>query len=310
MCAIRRAVGRFAPSTTGMAHPGTLLAGLLNWLDVRALGGEAVLRLENLDPERSKKEFLEAMIADLNWLGLTFSRVEIQSEAHARHAAAMDYLAERGLLYPSTLSRRELEQHGRRAPDGGWAYPNSERGTPLPVGGWRACSDAIRVQLPDEIIELRDELGDDLSQNPANAFGDPIVRRRDGAFAYHLVAVVDDAAIGVTRVVRGRDLSTSTATQIALQRLLGFATPTYHHHFLLLEQRAQKFAKLHGSVGAPQLRQHYSGEQLCGWLAWCAGLLPKPIPCQAHDLIADFSWDRVRPDDVLVGWNGNALELI
>jgi glutamyl-Q tRNA(Asp) synthetase len=304
-----REVGRFAPSTTGLAHPGTLLAALLCWLDCRSVAGKAVMRLENCDPERCKNEYITAMIADVQWLGLTFDHIEIQSDAQARHAAAMDYLATQKLLYPSAMSRRELEMIGRRAPDGGWAYPNSERGRPLPAGGWRACAEPIRVQLPDISFHLRDELGNDLSQNPALAFGDPIVRRRDGAFAYHLVAVVDDAAVGVTRVVRGRDLITSTATQIALQHVLGYSTPTYRHHFLLLEQRAQKFAKLHGSVNAAELRAVYSGAALCGWLAWCAGLLPQPTPCRPEELVRDYNWERVRRDDVLVAWNGQALHL-
>src|SRR4029077_7991310 len=106
----------------------------------------------------------------------------------------------------------------------------------------------LRARLPEGPIELADETGADLSGYPGRTPGDPIVRRRDAAVAYHLAGVVDDAAESVTRVVRGRDLAATTATQVALQRLLGVATPRYRHHLLLLERRGEKLAKLHGAV--------------------------------------------------------------
>jgi glutamyl-Q tRNA(Asp) synthetase len=302
-----RPTSRFAPSTTGPAHPGTLLAALLCWLDARVRGARIILRLEDLDPERCKPAFAEAMMNDLTWLGLTFDVVEWQSHQYIRHAAAMDILAEKKLLYPSIVSRRDIEVFGRRAPDGGWAYDNRERGTPLPIGGWRTCTEPIRVQLPDLEYAPLDDSGLDLRQTPTIAFGDPVVRRRDGAFAYHLVAVVDDAASAVTQVVRGRDIAPSTATQVALQQLLGLSTPHYRHHFLLLEQRERKLAKLHGSIGLPVLRQYYDAPTLCGWLAFVAGLVPEGTKCLPTELVKTFSWDLVRMNDVLVHWNGQSL---
>ena len=164
---------------------------------------------------------------------------------------------------------------------------------------------------PDGIIvvNVADESGLDLTQDPSSAFGDPLVRRRDGAIAYQLAVVVDDAAAGVTRVVRGCDIAPSTATQVALQRLLGLPTPAYRHHLLLLEQRGHKLAKLHGAVGASQLRAVYSGPQLCGWLAWCAELTPRAEPCTPAQLLTSFAWERVRRADRLVRWTGERLEL-
>lgn len=302
-------VGRFAPSTTGPAHPGTLLAALLCWLDARSRGARIVLRLEDLDPERCREAFASAMIDDLAWLGLEWDAVERQSDYHTRHSAALDRCAELGVLYPSAISRKDLAALGCRAPDGGWTYDNHERGTPLPAGGWRASTDPLRVQLPAGIFTPNDLGGLDLAQDPAHAFGDPVVRRRDGAIAYHLAVVVDDAAIGVTDVVRGRDIATSTATQVALQQILGLPTPTYRHHVLLLERHQQKLAKFHGSVGAAVLRQHYDAAELCGWLAAVAGLLPTPTACSPADLLPHFSWERVRSDDVPVHWNGKNLEV-
>ncbi|MBA2481168.1 MAG: hypothetical protein H0V44_10945 [Planctomycetes bacterium] len=300
--------GRFAPSTTGPAHPGTLLAALLCWLDARSCGARVVVRLEDLDPDRCTPAHACALVADLAWLGLEWDAVSHQSAQTARHHAALDRLAAAGRLYPSTLSRAQLQAIGHRAPDGGWAYDNRERDVPLPQGGWRTCDQALRARLDDGVLCVRDESGLDLSQDPAAQMGDPVVRRRDGAVAYQLAVVVDDAADGITRVVRGRDISTSTATQRALQDLLGVSAPVYRHHLLLLEPRGGKLAKLHGSVGADQLRRHYQAPRLCAFLARCAGLIDDSVDgCAPADLLPGFAWSRVRAEDVVVQWTGERL---
>ena len=199
---------------------------------------------------------------------------------------------------------------GRRAPDGGWAYDNRGRGAPLPPGGWRACREPIRVRLPDGERCPIDEGGLDLVQDPAVAFGDPVVRRRDGAIAYQLAVVVDDGAAGVTRVVRGRDIAPSTATQAAIGSLLGVPAPAYRHHLLLLEERGGKLAKLHGAVGADALRGAYRAPALAGFLAHAAGLTPDAAPRTPAELLRDFDWARVAPGDRVVRWTGAALELV
>lgn len=299
--------GRFAPSTTGRAHPGTLLAALLCWLDGRSRGGQVWLRLEDLDPDRCTPALAEGVQADLAWFGLTWDGVCAQHERLALYEAALDRLAAAGRLYPSPTSRADLQRLGRRGPDGGWAYDNRDRERRLPAGGWRACGEPLRVRLDDGPIAIRDETGEDLSMDPAAALGDPVVRRRDGAFSYQLVCVVDDAAMGVTRVVRGRDIASSTATQVALQRLLGLATPTYRHHFLLLEAQDRKLAKFHGAVAVPELRQHLDARSLCGLLAWWAGLRPTSDACTPAKLLADFAWAHVRREDLLVEWRDGRL---
>lgn len=299
--------GRFAPSTTGRAHPGTLLAALLCWLDIRSRGGQVWLRLEDLDPERCTPELALGLHEDLRWFGLTWDGVCAQHERLSLYAAALDRLAAAGRLYPSPISRTELQRVGRRGPDGGWAYDNRDRQRALPASGWRDCREPLRVRLDDRLVALRDEDGSELSQDPAAALGDPLVRRRDGAFSYHLACVVDDAALGVTRVVRGRDLATSSATQVALQGLLGLPTPVYRHHFLLAERHGGKLAKLHGAVAVPVLRSAYSGPALVGLLAHWAGLRDDAAPCQPAELLADFTWDRVRRTDQVVVWDGRKL---
>ena len=303
-------VGRFAPSTTGPAHPGTLLAGLLAWLDARSQDGKFILRLEDLDPDRAQVEFTQNMIDDLTWFGLDWDELNIQSENRDNHEAALDKLANAGLLYPCSMSRAEIKKVGRRSPDGGFAYPNTNRGMPLPATGWRDCQEPLRAQLPDKTFHPREQTLNAWEQNPSAALGDPIVKRRDGAFSYNLAVVVDDAQSGITHVVRGSDIGSSTATQLALMELLGIEAPVYRHHFLLLEPRGDKLAKLHGSIGTPVLRQHYSSQELCGILAHLAGLQGRPQPCAPHELVENFSWNQVRKNDLVLEWDEAELKLV
>ena len=286
-------IGRFAPSTTGEAHPGTLLAALLAWLDARSRDGQILLRLEDLDVTRTKPAWSHQLRDALAWLGLDWDEVAVQSQRVALYNAALDALAAAGRLYPCSCSR-STRVGGRRAPDGGWAYENTCRGRPL--ADWRDSAEPLRVQLPDDRIELVDDGGEDLSQTPARDMGDPIVRRRDGVIAYQLAVVVDDGAARITDIVRGRDIAPSTATQILLQRLLGLPTPRYRHHFLLLEPGGPKLAKLHGSHPFTLLASHYTGPQLCGALATLANL--GTGDCTPRELLADFDWARVRRTDV------------
>ena len=302
-------VGRFAPSTTGPAHPGTLLAALLCWLDARSRGMRLVLRLEDLDPERCRPEWREAMPRDLAWLGLDWDAIEHQSANGERHAAALDRLAAEGRLYPCACSRRALAAAGERAPDGGWRYAGTCRERALPTGGWRASGEALRVRLPRGRVAAHDESGRDLSRDVAASFGDPVVRRRDGAVAYGLAAVVDDAAADVTRVVRGRDLAETTPVQNALRQLLALPVPVHRHHLLLLEPRGEKLAKFHGAVGAPELRRHLDAPALCGLLAEACGLAEPGTRRTPADLLAGFDWARVAEADRVARWTGDRLLL-
>jgi glutamyl/glutaminyl-tRNA synthetase len=299
--------GRFAPSPSGPAHPGTLLSGLLAWLDARSRGAGFGLRLEDVDAQRCSHALALEMREALEWLGLDWDAESVQSERRAPHEAALDALGDAGSLYPCRCSRADLRQRSTPAADGGQRYPGSCRGRELPAGGWRQCTEAIRLRLPEGRVAVADEGGTPLAQHPSLEMGDPVLRRRDGSIAYHLAVVVDDAAEGVTRVVRGRDLASSTAIHRVLQRALGLPTPRSRHHLLLLEERGSKLAKLHGAVGWQALRGHGSPEALCGWLAWAVGLLPEPAPRNPAALLADFAWDRVRREDAVVRWTGREL---
>jgi glutamyl-Q tRNA(Asp) synthetase len=298
-------VSRFAPSTTGEAHPGTLLSALLVWLDANTHPqgqAQALLRLEDLDPERCKPEWTKQIVDTLNWLGLSWDAVITQSDNRTVHEKHLQQLAETGNLYACRCSRARL-RNGKPAPDGGWAYDNHCRPNRLTQTNWRNCTDPIRLALPEANIEITDEGGLDLSQNPASEMGDPIVRRRDGAYSYQFAVVVDDAHAKVNRVVRGHDIAASTATQVAIYQTLGLAVPVYRHHFLLMDWGATnaKLAKLHGSIPASKLRQCYDPHSLLGALAFAAGLQSSPTAVKLDELQSHFDWRRVRTKQLLCG---------
>jgi len=298
---------RFAPTTSGPAHPGTLLAALLCWLDARNRGATLSLRLEDVDTTRCTPESADDMRAALEWFGLDWDAVWLQSANRSSHEAALDRLADRGVLYPCGCSRREIKQSGERAADGGWRYSGLCRERPLPEAGWRAVRETLRLRLTSERIHPEDEGGVDLAQNPAIEMGDPVLLGRSGGLAYHLASVVDDGRQQITRVVRGRDLAASTAIHVALQRLLDLPTPAYRHHFLLLEESGGKLAKLHGAVGWRELRGRYAPDALCGLLAAAAGLIDAAVPMRPRELLATFDWKRVRDGDLLMHWTGERL---
>jgi glutamyl-Q tRNA(Asp) synthetase len=298
---------RFAPTTSGPAHPGTLLAALLCWLDARSRGAKVLLRLEDIDSTRCTPEQADDMRAALAWFGLDWDEVSVQSDRRRDHERALTQLAERGLLYPCRCTRSDVKRTGDRAADGGPRYPGTCRDRALPGGDWRGCDEVLRLRLEPGLVTPIDEGGLDLAQDPSAAMGDPVLRRKDGAVTYHLAVVVDDAAQAVTRIVRGRDLATATATHVVLQQLLGVPTPVYRHHLLLLEERGDKLAKLHGAVGWSALRQHHSAEALCGMLAHTAGLAPTAEPTTPAALVGTFDWERVERRDAVLRWTGSEL---
>lgn len=292
--------GRFAPSTTGRAHPGTLLSALLAWLDCRRVNGRFILRLEDLDRERCLPQWNELMVKDLQWLGLDWDCLEIQSQQQERYREALNILAQHKRLYVCRCSRREIKQYGQVAADGGFVYPGTCRANRLDDVSSKCDGEVLRCHLDDMAFCCQDELGEDLSIYVGKEMGDPVVRRRDGFATYQLASVVDDGLSGITRIVRGRDIVPSTAIQIQLQHFLGFETPIYFHHLLLLETQDDKLAKLHQSVSCELLRQSYTAEQLCGFLAFASGLIPEEIPMTPSQLLEHFSWQKVRRDNVRI----------
>lgn len=301
-------IGRFAPTTSGRAHPGTLLAGMLAWLDLRSRGGRFVLRMEDIDPTAVDPGCQSGLLDDLEWFGLDWDALVWQSACRPAHEEALDRLAALGRLYECGCSRTVVKAAGRPSAAGGWVYPGTCR--QRRVTDWRSSRLHLRVDLSDQVVSLTDESGLDLSQDVGAAMGDPVVRRADGGITYQLAVVVDDAVAGVTRIVRGRDIAASTATQVALRRLLGWPVPAYRHHLLLLEPQGEKLAKLHQSIGVDVLRRHYTPDGLRGFLAGAVGLAPDAGPLTLDALTRRFDWNLVATSDRGVGWDGTSLSLL
>jgi len=236
-------VGRFAPSPTGPLHFGSLVAALASWLDAKQAGGKWLLRMEDLDTPRVMRGAAEAILRQLEAFGLAWDGPVIyQSSRLALYTEALESL--RAHAYPCTCTRKELEDSAL-AIDGSRIYPGTCRhGLPAgkPAGAGRTAL-AVRVRTSAEPILFIDRVLGEISQSVEHEVGDFVVRRADGVYAYQLAVVVDDAAQGVTDVVRGADLLDSTARQIHLQRLLGVATTRYLHLPVATNAAGEKLSK-------------------------------------------------------------------
>ena len=302
-------VGRFAPSPSGYLHMGNLLAMLLAWLDCRSLGGELIFRMEDLDPARSKPAFIEALGEDLRWLGLDWDHgwpepEYAQSRRTALYEEAFAALRERDLVYPCWCSRSErlaaaaAPHPGEAEHDSGCrcAHLSRQERAQLMQSGRRP---AWKLRCPDETIVVEDGHYGRFTQNPAREVGDCILRRADGVFAYQLAVSVDDSLMGVTRVVRGRDLLASAPRQKWLIETLGGKAPVYCHTPLLVSG-AGKLSKRLGSLSTQQLRQNMRPEELVGRLAYLCGLRESNEATSPGELLSDFSWERVKTADILL----------
>jgi glutamyl-Q tRNA(Asp) synthetase len=231
--------GRFAPSPTGPLHFGSLVAALASCCDARAHGGEWLVRIEDLDEPRSSREAALTILAQLEAYGFHIDGAILwQSERSALYQSTLDDLVTRGLAFACACSRSDLE--GARIGAGGERiYPGTCRNGVAPGRSARAW----RAAVSNEAIGFRDRLQGWHEQRLASEVGDFVVKRADGLFAYQLAVVVDDAKQGITHVVRGSDLLTSTPRQIWLQQQLGLPTPAYLHHPVAIDVRGEKLSK-------------------------------------------------------------------
>ena len=296
--------GRFAPSPSGRMHLGNLWSALLAWLSARSTGGEMVLRLEDLDPDRCTRAWCDQVMRDLEWLGLTWDNEPVyQSERTQVYAEAFHALEERGLIYPCYCTRAErLAASAPHRSDGQAVYDG--RCSRLTRAEREALSKtrrpAWRVKVGEEPIAFCDLLQGEYKEDLKTDCGDFILRRSDGVYAYQLAVVVDDAAMGVTQVVRGGDLLSSTPRQIYLQRLLGLSQPEYGHVPLLLSADGRRLAKRDRDQELGELQSRYTAPELLGRLAHLARLIPEPAPVTAQELIPLFSWEKLQREDLKV----------
>jgi glutamyl-tRNA synthetase len=288
--------GRLAPSPTGKLHFGGARTALVAWLRARSAGGQLVLRIEDIDRPRVVPGAAEAIAGDLRWLGLDWdegpdvggpSGPYLQSQRSAQYDRALQQLLAAGQVFRCSCSRAEVlsassAPHGELGP----RYPGTCRNGPRHPE--RRC--ALRFAM-----ERAEAFEDQLYAVQLSGDGDDfIVHRSDGLYAYQLAVVVDDLAMGITEVVRGADLLSSTARQIALYRALGAEPRRFLHVPLVLGPDGARLAKRHGSVAIADYRAAgLSPEQVVGRLAASLGLIDDAAPLQARELIAGFDLERI-----------------
>ena len=304
-----KVVGRFAPTPSGRMHLGNVFAALMAWASVRSRDGEMVLRMEDLDTQRTSGEFAEILRSDLKWLGLDYDREtpaqSLRSEVYDRY---FQRLREMGLLYPCYCTRSQL--HSVNAPhlsDGTYVYTGTCRNL---TQEQRAAFDrkpAWRCIVPDKLWQVEDLVQGHYQLNLASECGDMVVRRADGVYVYQLAVTVDDGEAGVTEVVRGMDLLSSAPRQMYLQELFGFAHPVYAHVPMLLAPDGRRLSKRDRDLDLGELRRHVTPEKLVGTLAFAAGLIDRNVPISAGELAKEFSWDRLSGENIYL--DASTLEI-
>ena len=297
---IKKPVGRFAPTPSGRMHLGNVFAALMAWLAVRSQDGTMLLRMEDLDTQRTKPEYAQILREDLDWLGLTYDQeTPPQSTRTQVYREYFDRLAALGLLYPCYCTRAQL--HSVNAPhqsDGTYVYPGTCRSLTEQERQAIPRTPSWRVSVPDRQWTVCDRIQGIYSENLRRDCGDFVVCRWDGAFVYQLAVTVDDGESGVTQVVRGVDLLSSSPRQMYLQELFGFDHPEYAHVPLLVAPDGRRLSKRDRDMDLAYLRQRVTAPELIGILAAAAGLLDTYQPVRAQELIGEFSWEKLRKEDI------------
>lgn len=295
-------IGRFAPSPSGRMHLGNVFAALIAWCSVRKQNGTMLLRIEDLDPDRCRDAYAQQLKKDLLWLGLDWdTESPPQSTRTDVYAAYFDKLAQLHTVYPCYCSRNEL--HAASAPhatDGLLIYPGTCR--TLSDHQWAAKTrrPSFRIAVPDETVRFTDGVFGLQEENLAAHCGDFILRRSDGVYAYQLAVVVDDGTAGVTQVVRGCDLLSSTPRQLWLQQQLGLPTPEYFHVPLLITADGHRLSKRTHDLDLGVLQQHFSASDLIGKLSFAAGLTDTDAPISAQELAQIFDWNHICKDSIVI----------
>lgn len=310
-----RCRGRFAPSPSGQMHLGNAWTALLAWLQVRSLQGSMVLRIEDLDPERSKQCHINGILADLRWLGLDWDEGPdcggpfapyCQDARRSLYEHALHVLEKMGLLYPCYCSRNELRSVAR-APHAG-DFISGYSGTCRKLTYWEQAARrqagrlaSMRLKVPDICIKYNDLCCGLFQQDIARTVGDFIVRRADGVHAYQLAVVIDDAAMQISHVLRGADLLDSTPRQLLLYQLLNQSAPCFAHVPLLVGEDGQRLSKRNGDLSIAALRTRgIQPEMIIGYLAYQAGLLDSWIAIKCADLIGLFDLAKLPRSNIII----------
>lgn len=298
-------VGRFAPTPSGRMHLGNVFAALIAWLSVRSQNGSLVLRMEDLDTQRTSEEYAQILRQDLLWLGLNWdTETTSQSQRSSAYEKYFLRLMEQDLLYPCFCTRSQL--HSVNAPhlsDGTYVYAGTCRNLTDTQRAAFDRSPSWRIKVPDKDWLVKDLAQGIYQENLATDCGDFVVRRADGVFVYQLAVTIDDGEAGVTEVVRGQDLLSSAPRQMYLQSLFGFPHPVYGHVPMLLAPDGRRLSKRDKDLDLGYLRRHVRPEQLLGALAFSAGLISRKEAISATELTGEFSWDKLQTDAIYLDFS-------
>lgn len=288
-------------------HLGNIFAALISYLSAKSRGGEWILRIEDLDRGRCREEYVTCLQRDLEALGLYWdndpgSDVSDGYRQSRRDAIYAEYLDKiKDLTYPCWCTRAERQaSNAPHESDGRLVYSGLCRNNPERAKQNRGKPAATRIVVPDRDITFIDGHYGPQSVNLAGHCGDFVLRRSDGSWAYQFAVVVDDALMGVTEVVRGRDLLLSAAQQIYLFDALGFERPAYSHFPLLCAQDGRRLSKRDAGMELGELLKTLSPEAVIGRLARLAGLSDNGEPCRPEDLIPLFDWKKLPTEDIII----------
>lgn len=299
--------GRFAPTPSGKMHIGNALIALLSWLQVRSAGGQFILRIEDIDVNRSRDELAEELVYDLKWLGLDWDEgPEIggpsgpyrQALRQELYECELRKLQEQQRLYPCYCSRADIAA-AASAPHGlaseGKRYPGTCRQLNAEEARMKELrkTPSLRMKVPDALITFTDGIAGPQRYQLSDG-GDFVVKRADGIISYQLAVVVDDALMGITHVLRGADLLDSTPRQLLLYQTLGYTPPSFAHAPLIVDAEGRRLAKRSRGLSLSFLRgQGIRPQHVVGWLAWSAGLLDRPEDVSPNELVAGFDISSV-----------------
>jgi glutamyl-tRNA synthetase len=288
-------------------HLGNAWTAYLAWLQVRKAKGTMVFRIEDLDPERSRADYIKDAMFDLSWLGLDWDEGPdiggafgpyCQDARRSLYQAALEKLQRKGLIYPCYCTRAELAATAPHGTHGERIYPGTCRS--------RMAEDrpaALRLRAECGEISFVDGLRGRKKQDIAGEVGDFVVRRADGVHAYQLAVVVDDAAMNITHVLRGDDLIDSTPRQLLLYQLLGLSAPAFYHVPLLVGEDGHRLSKRHGDLSLVYLRQNgVRPEKIIGYLAWKARMLDTWQSVSARETVDLFEQAKIPVTPIIAAY--------
>ena len=303
--------GRFAPSPSGRMHIGNVFCALMAWLSVKSQGGEMILRIEDLDTARCRREYAEQLMDDLQYLGLSYDADPVKGGAHAPYfqsertefyEQALRTLEEKGLVYPCYCSRDEI--HAVNAPhasDGRVLYNGACRYLTPEQRLTKRRTPSVRMKAADCTYSFKDGLYGDQQWNVQREWGDFVLRRSDGLFAYQLAVVVDDAAMGITQVLRGRDLLSSVAPQLQLYEALELTPPQFIHIPLLVNDEGRRLSKRDKDLDMGELRKRYTTpEPLIGKLMYLAGFLQSYEAVSLEEALGLYDPNKLLTSDIAI----------